>query len=108
MIRMLNRVFTRILLLAVVALGSLAAVGGYVIWQGRANLYDQKKNDVRHVVEVAMSIITDLDKRAMAGEMTREQAQAQAIKTLRAVRYGNNDYVFIYDLQGTLVLNPLK
>ncbi len=108
MIRIVNRVFARILLLAIVAMGCLAAIGGYVIYAGGNNLYEQKQNDIRHIVEAALSIIADLDKRATAGEMTRADAQAQAVKTLTPLRYGHNDYLFIYDPAGKVVLNAVK
>src|SRR5262252_3324957 len=51
MLGKLNRVFTRILILAVLALGALAAFGIFVISESRTNLYEQKKADTRHVVE---------------------------------------------------------
>ena len=73
MFKRLNRVFTRILLLAGLALGSLA-VGYVVIEQGRDNLFEQKKNEVKHLVEAAVSIVVDADRRAQKGEITHEAA----------------------------------
>jgi methyl-accepting chemotaxis protein len=108
MFRAVHRVFARILLLAAAAVLSLVAVGYFVLTESRNNLYEQKKADIRHIVEAAVTIVADFDKRAKSGEMTQEQAQAQVLKALTALRYGNDDYVFIYDLKGNLVLNPLK
>jgi methyl-accepting chemotaxis protein len=104
MLNALNRVFTRIVALVIIAVGALLSVGYFVAQESRENLYEQKKADIRHVVETAASIIADLDRRATAGEMTREQAQAQAKKILRAIRYAGNEYMFVYDYAGALVI----
>jgi lipopolysaccharide/colanic/teichoic acid biosynthesis glycosyltransferase len=43
MLRALNRVFTRILLLVILALAALMAVGAFVISQSRELLFEQKR-----------------------------------------------------------------
>ena len=40
MFRLLNRVFTRILVLAILALASLTGLGWFVIGESRENLYE--------------------------------------------------------------------
>jgi methyl-accepting chemotaxis protein len=106
--RSLNCVFSRILLLVLLALGAVAAVGAFVIYESRVNLYEQKKNDIRHVVETAHSIVVELAKRVDNNEMTKEQAQAEAKRIINAMRYDANEYVFIYDFNGALVVNRPK
>jgi methyl-accepting chemotaxis protein len=108
MLKSLNRVFTRILVLAVLAVLGVGALGLFVIEKSRENLYEQKKSDIRHVVEAAVTIVTALDKRAQAGEMTVDQAKSEAQKALSAIRYGNNDYIFAYDFSGVMLINPMK
>src|SRR5207248_9350360 len=84
MLQAINRVFSRILVLVLLALGALVAVGLFVINESRNNLYEQKKSDIRHVAENAMTLVADYDKRASAGAMSREQAQAEAKKAINA------------------------
>jgi methyl-accepting chemotaxis protein len=108
MMKLLNRVFTRILFLAVLALGALVTLGMFVMSQSRENLYEQKKADIRHVVETVTSMVAGLEKRAAAGEMTREQAQAEAKKIITAMRYENNEYVFVNNFQGVSMVHPTK
>ena len=108
MLRLLNRVFTRILVLAVLALGALAALGLFVMNESRTNLYEQKKADTRHVVEAVTTILTGYDKRVAAGELTRDQAQAEARKVITALRYEGNEYVFVNDFNGISVIHPTK
>jgi methyl-accepting chemotaxis protein len=108
MLRSLNRVFTRILILALLALGALAAFGWFVIGESRSNLYEQKKADIRHIVEAGMSVLATLEKRAAAGEMTREQAQAEARKLLTGLRYQGNEYIFVLDYNHIQTVHPTK
>jgi methyl-accepting chemotaxis protein len=108
MLKSLDRVFTRILALAVLAVVALGAFGYFVIQESRNNLYEQKRSEIKHLVESAVTMVVDLAKRVDKGEMTKEQAQAEAKRMLGAARFGNNDYFFIYDFKGTMVLNPLK
>jgi methyl-accepting chemotaxis protein len=108
MLKSLNRVFSRVLLLAVLGLGALAALAMFVIGQSRGNLYEQKKADIRHIVEAATSIVAALDKRAAAGEMTREQAQAEAKKQITALRYQGDEYVFVVDYNHAMIVHPTK
>jgi methyl-accepting chemotaxis protein len=108
MLRSLNRVFTRILILALLALGALAAFGWFVIGESRGNLYEQKKADIRHVVEAGVTLVASLEKRAAAGEMTREQAQTEARKLLTAMRYSGNEYIFALDFNHLMTVHPTK
>ena len=109
MLKLLDRVFTRILILAVLALCALGALGLFVLSESRGNLYEQKKADIRHVVEAAVAIATDYDKRAAAGQMSAEAAQAEAKKIINALRYENGqEYIFVFDMAGTMVVHPTK
>src|SRR5436853_6575602 len=99
MLRALNRVFTRILLLVILALAALMAVGAFVIGQSRDLLFEQKKSDIPHIVEAAAALAAQLERRAAAGELTREQAQAEATRAIGASRAGRGKAdAFVYDL----------
>ena len=109
MFRALNRVFTRILLLVILALAALVAVGAFVIRQNEELLFEQKRGDIKHIVEAAAALVAQYEQRAAAGEMTREQAQAEAKRAIGAIRYGGGkEYVFVYDYKGINVVHPVK
>jgi methyl-accepting chemotaxis protein len=109
MLRALNRVFTRILLLVILALAALMAVGAFVIGQSGELLFEQKKSDIKHVVEAAATLAATFERRAAAGEMSREQAQAEAKRAIGAMRYaGGKEYVFVYDFKGINLVHPVK
>ncbi len=106
MLKLLNRVFTRILLLAVLAVSLLSLIGLMIIHEGQSQLFEQKKNDIRHIIETAAGVVADYDKRAIAGEMTREQAQEQAKRALSAMRYEGQEYLFVTTGEGVNIVNP--
>jgi len=106
MLKSLNRVFTRILLLAALAEVLLVLVGLMVIREGQSQLFEQKKNDIRHIVEAGAGVVAEFGKRAAAGEMTVERAQEEAKRALSAMRYEGQEYIFVYDATGTLLVNP--
>jgi len=109
MFRALNRVFTRILLLVILALAALMAVAAFVVGQSGELLFEQRKSDVQHVVEAAAALAASYERRAAAGEMTREQAQAEAKRAISAIRYGGGkEYVFVYDYKGVNLVHPVK
>jgi len=108
MLRALNRVFTRILLLVILALAALMAIGAFVIGQCQDLLYEHKKADLQHIVEAAVALTADFERRAAAGEMTREQAQAEAKRAIGAMRYAGKEYVFVYDYKGISLVHPYK
>jgi methyl-accepting chemotaxis protein len=106
MLQFLNRIFARISLLALLALALLAAVGFMDVRDGQQALFEQKKNDIRHVVETAAGIVADLDKQVAAGQLTREQAQEQAKRALSAMRYNDTEFLFVFDYAGVNLVNP--
>jgi methyl-accepting chemotaxis protein len=108
MLNVLTKVRARIFLLVGLAICALCVIGYFALQSSRANLYEQKRREIQHIVEGAVAIVTDLAKRADAGEMTQDQAQAVAKRTLGAMRFDDNNYVFIYDFDGILLLNPVK
>jgi methyl-accepting chemotaxis protein len=108
MLKAFDRVLTRILLLAGLALVALAAFGYFVIQESRDNLFEQRRSEIKHLVEAAVTVVVDLDRRAQRGEMTREEAQNRARQIITAIRFGNDDYIFVLDFAGTSVVHPVK
>ena len=86
----------------------LAALLGYQlhVLQGRMVMSEQQQ--AKSVVEAAQHIVASFAQRVSSGEMTTEEAQAAAKSTLRAMRYKNGNYVYIYASDGTTVLLPTK
>jgi methyl-accepting chemotaxis protein len=104
----LHSIFARILLIALCSLAALGATSIFTVSESHRNLYEQKRADIRHVVESVASVIAGYEKRVAAGELTREQAQAEARKMINSLRYGREEYIFVLDFDGVMRIHPIK
>ncbi len=93
---------------AVSVIAVTASLFFYLLPSIEEKLLAERKNAVRQIVEAALSVVADYADQAEAGRMDVATARRQALATLRALRYGNNDYVFIQGLDGRMVLHPLS
>jgi methyl-accepting chemotaxis protein len=62
----------------------------------------------RWLVEEAHGLLQHYAALEAAGTLTREQAQAQARAAVGALRYGTDGYLWINDLDGRMVMHPIK
>jgi len=67
-----------------------------------------KENATRVAVESVFGILKDFEDRAGRGELTRDQAKAQAVAVLKGLRYGHDEYFWINDLSPRMVMHPIK
>lgn len=58
--------------------------------------------------EMALGVIKDKYALFEKGVYTEKEAKADAIKTLRPMRYGSSGYFFLYQLDGTALMMPPK
>lgn len=72
------------------------------------SLFEQKSTKTRHVVETAFNIISSYYAKQQSGELTLEQAQAQAQSLLSTLRYDNNNYFWVNDMQGVMLMHAMK
>lgn len=70
------------------------------------NMHTIKSESVREMTQALHSVVLNYWKMAEAGEISVEQAQDHALRTLRAVRYGDNDYIWVNDMQPRMVMHP--
>ncbi|GAB4366791.1 MAG: hypothetical protein Kow00114_25020 [Kiloniellaceae bacterium] len=99
-----HRVFALILLMA----ASMVVVTGIRLYQLDIELVEQKRNELRQLVESAVAIADDYHKRAEAGEMTMEEAQQATLAAIRAMRYNGVEYFWVNDMGPVMVMHPIK
>jgi methyl-accepting chemotaxis protein len=66
----------------------------------------QKREQIRGLVELAYTVMSEQHAMETAGKISLQDAQAKAINTIRGMRYGNGGYLWINDFQATMVLHP--
>ncbi|MEI6559168.1 MAG: methyl-accepting chemotaxis protein [Rhodospirillaceae bacterium] len=74
----------------------------------RDNLIQERRTQVRTLVELAVSTVDGFFKKADKGEMTVEAAQKAALLTLGLMRYDVKNYVFVARTDGTLLEHPYR
>jgi methyl-accepting chemotaxis protein len=72
------------------------------------NLFNEKRNATKQVVQVAAGIITKYQKLESSGELSTSEAQQKALSELREIRYNENDYFWINDTQPRMIMHPIK
>ncbi|WP_415901634.1 methyl-accepting chemotaxis protein [Neptuniibacter sp. QD29_5] len=84
------------------------AMKAYDLWEYRADLLQERKLQSNHAVSMAYSIIDHFQQQQAAGVLNQTTAQTQALSALQAMRYDNDNYVWINDLDSRMIMHPIK
>lgn len=98
----------RLWLIPLVAVVMLFVLGLLMIQQVRTDLYKGKQVMTQNIVETARGVLTYYQQLEANGSMTTAEAQKAAMDQVRLIRYGQNDYFWINDMQPTMVMHPMK
>jgi len=68
------------------------------------------ETQIKQEVQIAWSIINNEYQKAQSGLISEEDAQAEALDQVRAMRFGatNTDYFWINDFQPVMIMHPYK
>ncbi|MCB6184985.1 methyl-accepting chemotaxis protein [Leeia sp. TBRC 13508] len=80
----------------------------WLLIQNRSDLYRERELKTKHLVESAYSLVDYYQQLASQGKMTVSSAQRAAMDSLKALRYGSNDYFWVNDFQAKVLMHPLK
>ena len=87
---------------------SLFGIALFQLSELKSGLEDQKKVELRHLGEVALHIVSEEQAAAKRGEVSDEQAKTRAAARIGALRYGNEEYFWINDLEPRMIMHPMK
>ena len=104
----MNKLSLRKKLLAVLAIMwiGLLVLSGWSALNTRDTMLAERKDGLRSLVETANGIVKSYAADVSAGKMDKEQAQAEALKRILAMRYGKSNYVFVVDSQPVVLAHP--
>ena len=91
------------LILSLASLASLAVVDAY---RSRATGLEERKADLVHATEVALSVVKTFANQAAAGNMTADDAKKQAMQALRNMRFGDYGYFAVESTGGVILMHP--
>ncbi|TMN89560.1 hypothetical protein CWB72_11035 [Pseudoalteromonas phenolica] len=60
------------------------------------------------MVETADGIVSFYAEQVASSKMTLEEAQTEAKQVIEAMRYADDEYLFILDNQHTMLMHPIK
>ncbi|MCR4406678.1 MAG: cache domain-containing protein [Anaerolineae bacterium] len=109
---MLEKALSRFKLLPkIVALGLVVnlcfgLVLGYLYTQFRASQYEARREETRNLVLTAYSVLEYYAQQAREGLISEEEAKSAALEAVKAMRYGEDDYFWINDLEPKMVMHP--
>ena len=102
------KITTRFAVIALMSLGGMIVLGGVGLINLHQNLLTDRAEMTHHLVEAAYSIVAQANAEEQSGRVSRQAAQAAAISTIQAMRFGNNDYFWINDMHPTMVMHPFR
>jgi methyl-accepting chemotaxis protein len=85
---------------------STVAIAGYNLVALRSGLIGQKETELAHLVQSAVSIAREEHAAAQRGEKADAAARAEAVRRIGQLRYGQNDYFWINDLDARMIMHP--
>ncbi|WP_201493703.1 methyl-accepting chemotaxis protein [Rubrivivax sp. A210] len=96
------------MLVSAVVVLPLLALMVWQFWNQGEQALQSRRDATRNLVEVVHSVLAGVQAQEAAGSLTRDQAQALALRTVKALRYDGQEYFWINDLQPRMVMHPMK
>ena len=99
---------TKIFLLGAVIILCFALSLIAVSFRFKRNMLDYGCLNVKNVVEVAYTVMSEYDAMAKRGDIPLDKAQQEAMLRIKSLRYGNGEYFWINDLGPKMIMHPFK
>jgi methyl-accepting chemotaxis protein len=93
------------LVLAVMWLG-LLLLAGWSALNTRDTMMKEREAGLKNVVETAAGIVKGYADDVAAGRLSLADAQSQALQRVSTMRYGQDNYVFVFDSQPVVLMHP--
>jgi methyl-accepting chemotaxis protein len=90
----------------VLSLLCLAGISIYNAYQTRGMRLDERKADLKHASEIALSVVKTFGDQVAAGSMPEAEAQKRAMDSIRKMRYGEYGYFTIFNSRPTILMHP--
>ncbi|WP_337181864.1 methyl-accepting chemotaxis protein [Shinella sp.] len=99
---------TRLYLLVGLSLFVVCAAMFLSLQTSSEQLTEERKTLLQTVDEAALSIVARQHALEQSGAVSRAEAQSAALAELKAIRYGDNGYIWVNDLDRVMLMHPIK
>ncbi len=100
--------FSKMVLISVVFMLPMLSLLGWQLQQNYDNTRQERLNATRQQVEVAIGVLQWAYAQEQSGQLSRAQAQAQALQLLEPLRYAKQEYFWVNDLEPRMLMHPLQ
>ncbi|MFA8343680.1 MAG: cache domain-containing protein [Rhodothermaceae bacterium] len=80
----------------------------YIMPVVEKNYVSEKRREIRNVVETAYGVIETFHSKFKKGELTEEEAKTKCKEMLTSLRFEGNNYFWMFNYDGIMVMHPLK
>jgi methyl-accepting chemotaxis protein len=94
--------------LVILALISQIIVVGYELYEFRSAVWEQRQAALKDLNATAMSALTAEHALFKEGKQSEATAREMAKQRVAKLRYGNNEYFFITDLDARMIMHPTR
>jgi len=95
-----------IILFCLLGMGTLEYLSAL---QTKDTMLEEKKIKIQEIVKTLLDVVTQAANLAKTGAITEDEAKERAKAAIRSIVYNqNNDYVFVYDFDGTCLVTGVK
>jgi methyl-accepting chemotaxis protein len=102
------KISTRLYFLVGLALAVFTAAAVYKLYDSQNSMVQERKAKLNALDESMIAMFKHFHSLEVAGDMTREEAQARAMEAVRSMRYEADGYFWINDMNNVMVMHPIK
>ena len=99
---------TKLMLIVPLIIAGSAVIFAISAYEFRKEAYDSRLRQTQAIIDVASSTVAHFHAQAQAGKLSDEAARAGAMAALKAMRYSGSEYVWINDMQGVMLMHPIR
>jgi len=96
----------KLLLALVVMWIGLLVLAAWSALNTRQNMINEREAGLKRVVETAEGILKSYAAEVAAGKTSLADAQKQALERIAAMRYDNDNYIFVFDSKPVVLMHP--
>jgi methyl-accepting chemotaxis protein len=102
------RISHRLALLSLVVAVGLVLLLVNRLSETKQNLFEAGEDKLKFLVETATGAVKHQHDLVVAGKISEAEAKAAALATLRDMRYAGTEYFWVNDLNGLMLMHPIR
>jgi methyl-accepting chemotaxis protein len=99
---------TKAVIVALALVLPLLATLGWMFKVQVDQVMQAKRDNTRQAVQVAVGVLRWAHAQEVAGTLTREQAQQQALRGVAGLRYSGTEYFWVNDMRPFMLMHPTR